>query len=125
MHDLGIPVDHRGAGLRRESVLPMADVFQSFAEQYAAYGYPVLFIGVLLENAAIPVPGETAVLVAGFLASPAGGHQFHLEWVILLTALAAILGDNIGYLLGDRLARSRLRNGQRFLFLTPAAMHSA
>jgi len=38
-----------------------------------AYGYPVLFLGVLLENAGVPVPGEAAVLAAGFLASPAGG----------------------------------------------------
>jgi membrane protein DedA with SNARE-associated domain len=40
------------------------------------------------------VPGETAVLVAGFLASPAGGTRFDLCWVIALMFAAAILGDN-------------------------------
>jgi membrane protein DedA with SNARE-associated domain len=51
----------------------MENAFQTFVEWYAAYGYPVLFVGVLLENAGVPVPGETAVLVAAFLASPAAG----------------------------------------------------
>src|SRR6516162_5523703 len=70
--------------------------FETFAREYAAYGYPVLFAGVLLENAGIPVPGETAVLVAGFLASPAGGGHFHVLLVVLTTLVAAVLGDNIG-----------------------------
>lgn len=103
----------------------MQDWFQFFAEHYAAYGYPILFLGVLLENAAVPVPGETAVLVAGFLASPAGGGAFRLEAVILTTVLAAMLGDNFGFWLGYRLARPRLAQGQRFLFLTPAAYRAA
>src|SRR6266446_6646774 len=32
------------------------DVIQEFLKEYAAYGYPVLFFGVLLENAGIPLP---------------------------------------------------------------------
>src|SRR5256885_8872241 len=99
--------------------------FEGFMHEYAAYGYPVLFVGVLLENAGIPVPGETAVLVAGFLASPAGGGHFHLGVVIGLTLVAAVLGDNIGFWLGHRWARPRLQSGRRFLFLTPAALQMA
>ena len=74
---------------------------------YSAYGYPILFLGVLLEGAGIPVPGETAVLAAAFLASPAGGGHFDLILVIVTAALAAMLGDNLGYELGRRLARPR------------------
>ena len=47
----------------------MEDVFQYLAELYAAHGYIgyiVLFAVVMLENAGLPVPGETAVLAAGF-----------------------------------------------------------
>jgi membrane-associated protein len=97
----------------------MADAFQTFIDQYAQYGYPILFAGVLLENAGIPVPGETAVLVAGFLSSPAGGSRFHIYWVIGVTVLAAVIGDNIGFWLGHRWARPRLQKGRGFLFLTP------
>jgi membrane protein DedA with SNARE-associated domain len=96
--------------------------FTFFQEHYADYGYPVLFAGVLLENAAIPVPGETAVLVAGFLASPAGGSRFELGWVIAVTFLAAVLGDNLGFWLGRRFARPRILAGRRFLILTPTTL---
>src|SRR5436309_15628196 len=70
------------------------ETFQRLADQY---GYLALFVGVLLENAGLPVPGETAVLVSGFLASPAGGAHFRLLSVILITLVAAVLGDNIGF----------------------------
>jgi membrane-associated protein len=95
------------------------DFLHRFADWYKDYGYPVLIVGVLLENAGIPVPGETAVFLAGFLCSEAGGRHFALRWVILLTIVAAILGDNLGYWLGRRFARPRLQVCKRFLFLTP------
>ena len=98
------------------------DAFQTFVHEFAVYGYPVLFIGVLLENAGIPVPGETAVLIAGFLSSPAGGSHFNILWVILLTLAAAVIGDNVGFWLGHRWARPRLQSGRGFLFLTPKAL---
>jgi membrane-associated protein len=95
------------------------NAFDAFVAWYSVYGYPVLFLGVLLENAGVPVPGETAVLGAAFLASPEGGGRFHLGWVIALTSVAAVLGDNAGYWLGRRLARPRLNAGRGFLILTP------
>jgi membrane protein DedA with SNARE-associated domain len=101
------------------------NAFQEFAVKYAVYGYPVLFFGVLLENAGLPVPGETAVLVAGFLASPAGGGHFNILLVILLATVAAIIGDNFGFWLGERWARPRLQQGRGFLFLTPKTLQLA
>jgi membrane protein DedA with SNARE-associated domain len=99
--------------------------FRRFTEWYAAYGYPVLFLGVLLESAGVPVPGEAATLVAGFLASPAGGAHFRLGLVITLAFVAAVLGDNVGFWLGRRLARPRLQRGHGFLVLTRQAMRKA
>ncbi|MGL6137266.1 MAG: DedA family protein, partial [Planktothrix sp.] len=32
------------------------------------YGYWAVFVGITLENAGIPLPGETITLVGGFLA---------------------------------------------------------
>jgi membrane-associated protein len=98
------------------------ETFQALADQY---GYPALFIGVLLENAGLPVPGETAVLVSGFLASPAGGGHFNILWVIVITLVAAIVGDNLGFWLGHRWARPRLQQGRGFLFLTPKTLQLA
>lgn len=102
----------------------MGPAFAKFTAWYADYGYPVLFLGVLLESAGVPVPGEAATLVAGFLASPAGGARFRLGLVIALAFAAAVVGDNAGFWLGRRLARPRLRRGQGFLVLTPQAMRT-
>jgi membrane protein DedA with SNARE-associated domain len=103
----------------------MPHAFQTFIEWYVAYGYPVLCLGVLLENAGVPVPGEAAVLVAGFLASPAGGARFSLGLVIALAFAAAVLGDNLGFWLGRRFVHSRLQRGHGFLLLTPQALRTA
>jgi membrane-associated protein len=98
------------------------EVLPFLEESCRNYGYPVLIAGVLLENAGVPVPGETAVLVAGFLASKG---IFSIYLVIPFTALAAIVGDNIGFWLGHRFARPQVKAGKRFLFLTPEGVRRA
>src|SRR5438552_1538540 len=102
---------------------------ETFVALAVKYGYAALFIGVLLENAGLPVPGETAVLVSGFLASPASPvgeeSRFNIIWVILITLVAAVAGDNLGFWLGHRWARPRLQQGRGFLFLTPKTLHLA
>ena len=103
----------------------MHQAFATFTGWYIAYGYPVLFLGVVLENAGVPVPGEAAVLAASFLASPAGGARFSLGLVITLAFAAAVLGDNFGFWLGRRLARPWLQRGRSFLALTPQALGRA
>jgi membrane protein DedA with SNARE-associated domain len=62
-----------------------------------SYGLGILFLLVALESCGVPVPGETALLTAAVLA--ARGH-FAIEWVIVLAATGAIVGDNVGYWLG-------------------------
>jgi membrane-associated protein len=93
-----------------------------FEHLLKVWGYPALFAGVMLENAGIPVPGETAVLFAGYFASEGGGHHLQIVLVILVTICAAVLGDNLGYWLGRRWARPRLQRQQRFLLLTPKTL---
>jgi membrane protein DedA with SNARE-associated domain len=100
------------------------DRFQALLEWLSVYGYPILFGLVFAENAGLPVPGETAVLAAALLASRPE-PPMTLVGVVLVTALAAVLGDNLGFWLGYRWARPRLRAGQRFLFLTPGGLQLA
>jgi membrane protein DedA with SNARE-associated domain len=92
-------------------------MFEAFKHYCESYGYIVLCAGVMLENAGIPVPGETAVVAAGFMASVAGGQVFDIRLVIVMTIVAAVIGDNIGFWLGRELARPRLKQGKGFLFL--------
>jgi undecaprenyl-diphosphatase len=60
-------------------------------------GYLVVFVLVGVESAGVPVPGETALITAGVLAHRG---QFSIELVIAVAAGAAIIGDNVGYLIG-------------------------
>jgi membrane protein DedA with SNARE-associated domain len=61
---------------------------------FTSHGLPLLFAVVMLESFGIPLPGETALIAFGILASQ--GH-YSIYWVIVLAALAAIVGDNLGY----------------------------
>ncbi len=66
----------------------------------ATYGYVAVFAIVAVESLGIPLPGETALITAGIFA----GHTHRLSpWLIWLVASAgAIIGDNIGFLIGDK-----------------------
>jgi membrane protein DedA with SNARE-associated domain len=66
------------------------------------YGLVALFIVVMLESGGAPLPGETALVAAAVYAST--GHMDIAE-VIVVAAIAAIVGDNIGYWLGRTLGR--------------------
>jgi membrane protein DedA with SNARE-associated domain len=63
-------------------------------------GLPLLFAAVLIESFGVPVPGETALIAFGVLASQ--GH-YDIRWVIAVAAAGAIVGDNLGYWLIGRL----------------------
>lgn len=71
------------------------------------YGLVILFVGVAMESAGVPLPGETALITAAFLARPEYGI-FSLWSVIVVGAAAAIVGDNIGYWLGREGGRALL-----------------
>jgi membrane protein DedA with SNARE-associated domain len=58
-----------------------------------------------LESMGIPSPGETALVAAAVLASQ-GKLQIWL--VILIGVCSAIVGDNVGYLLGRKVGRDVL-----------------
>jgi membrane protein DedA with SNARE-associated domain len=74
-------------------------------------GYAALFALVAVESMGVPVPGETALITGAILASRG---QLQLPLVLILAAAAAILGDNVGYLIG--------RQGGRRLLLANGPM---
>lgn len=74
-------------------------------------GYPALAVFVGIEALGIPVPGETAVIFAG-LAAASG--RLEIVWVIVVASAGAIIGDNIGFLIGRRGGRTLLERPGRF-----------
>jgi membrane protein DedA with SNARE-associated domain len=71
---------------------------------FTKYGYGVVFAGVLVEGAGVPVPGETMVL-AGAVLAHLGRLSFPL--VVLSAICGGLTGDNLGFLIG-RLGGRRL-----------------
>lgn len=82
----------------------------------ADYGYWAVAVALLCENAGLPVPGETTLLLASFLAY--SEQRLHLGWIILVGTVAATLGDNIGYAIGYHGGRALL-NRYQHIFRIP------
>jgi membrane protein DedA with SNARE-associated domain len=74
------------------------------------FGYPLLFLLVMSESSGAPIPGEASLIAAGVLASQG---KLQIELVIVIAASAAIIGDNIGYVIGHK--------GGRWLLERPGA----
>jgi membrane-associated protein len=83
----------------------METIAAKFIELFDQFGYWAVFFGVMLENAGLPVPGETILLFAAFLSWQG---DFELWHVIVLAVLGATLGDNIGFVIGRTGGRALL-----------------
>jgi membrane protein DedA with SNARE-associated domain len=79
----------------------------------ANVGYAAVFGLIAIETMGIPVPGETA-LIAGALLAQRG--DIEIVPLVALAAVAAILGDNVGFAIG--------RKGGRRLFLKPGPFYA-
>ena len=67
---------------------------ESLAAQHSQWALVLLFVLVALESFGLPLPGETALVACSVLASQGA---LSLGWVVGIAAVAAIVGDNIGY----------------------------
>jgi len=84
------------------------------------YGYWAVAAALLLENAGVPVPGETVLLLASFLAY--SEHELQLQWIIVVATIAATVGDNLGFALGHYGGRPVLARYQAFFRIQDATI---
>jgi membrane protein DedA with SNARE-associated domain len=84
------------------------------------YGYWAVALMLLCENAGLPVPGETTLLVASFFAY--SEHKLHLGWIIVVATCAATIGDNLGFVLGRYGGRPVLERYQNFFRLRQSVL---
>jgi membrane-associated protein len=91
-------------------------LFEILQGYFSRYGYWTVGVVLLLENAGIPVPGETVLLVAGFLSY--SQHELRLPYIILMGVCAATLGDNLGYTIGYYGGRPLLERYKRFFHVS-------
>jgi membrane protein DedA with SNARE-associated domain len=92
-----------------------ADALETITGLLGQWGYWIVFLGVMLENAGVPLPGETILLAAGFFASR--GH-LSVATVAAVAAAGAMLGDNLGYWVGRKLGRTLVIKYGKYVWLT-------
>src|SRR5215468_1624543 len=65
-----------------------------------SYGYLAVFGLVAIESLGVPLPGGTAVIAAGTYAGTT--HRLNPWLIFAVASAAAIVGDNIGFWIGDK-----------------------
>ena len=86
------------------------------------YGYWAIFFAIFFEDFGIPVPGETLLITASIFASR---EKLHFPLLLLFAWSAAVLGDNVGFLIGHFGGRRLLQRFGRYIFITPARLERA
>jgi len=94
----------------------LAPLLIKIAPYLDKYGYMAVFLAIFTEDFGLPVPGET-MLVAGSIY--AGIGNLKIGFVVAIAWTAAVLGDNIGYLIGYRGGRKLVIKYGRYFLLNP------
>jgi len=97
-------------------------VFSEVQPLLEHYGY--LGVGGLLflEDFGVPVPGEIMLIAAAVFA---GAGQMNIAVVFLVAVLAAVVGDNIGFVVGHFGGRPLAERFGRYIFLTSQRLDRA
>lgn len=75
-----------------------------------------VFVTILLESFGLPLPGESALIAAS---AAAGAGATRLPFVFLAAWAGAVIGDNIGYVIGRRYGQSLVARYGGRVGLTP------
>jgi membrane protein DedA with SNARE-associated domain len=81
------------------------------------YGYGIVTLLVLMESMGLPVPAETCIITASLYCLKT--HHLAIQGVALAAIAGAIIGDNLGYLIGRHFGLPLLQKHGRKVGLTP------
>ncbi|MEV7499566.1 DedA family protein [Streptomyces sp. NPDC093018] len=101
---------------------PLPGPLAHLAPLLGHYGYWAVGAVILVEDFGIPAPGETILLAAGVYA---GAGELDIVKVALIAFAAAVVGDNIGYLIGHFGGRAFVHRWGKYVFLTPKRFAAA
>lgn len=90
-------------------------VFAWLSPILTSYGYLAVFGFLFIESFGAPVPGQTMLMAAGFFA---GAGKLNVAGVAALGFLAAVAGDNVGYLIGRFGGRRLVLRFGRYILVT-------
>ncbi|MGB8997227.1 MAG: DedA family protein [Pseudonocardiaceae bacterium] len=97
-------------------------IFAALAPILDRYGYLAVGGVVLLEDFGVPVPGETILIAAAVYA---GAGQLNVILVGILGFLGAVIGDNIGFAIGQYGGRALVLRYGHYVLLTEARLDKA
>jgi len=84
------------------------------------HGYWAVAVLLLLESAGLPLPGETVLLLASFLAY--SEHELQLPWVIVVGIVATTLGGELGFALGRHGGRPLIERYRHVFAIRPESI---
>jgi membrane protein DedA with SNARE-associated domain len=73
-------------------------IFDMLRMSVIHYGYWAVGAFLLVENVGVPVPGETILLLASFLAY--SEHELQLHWIIVIATIVTTVGGSLGFAVG-------------------------
>lgn len=86
------------------------------------YGYFAILGAIFLEDFGVPMPGET-LLIAGALLATQGHFSIYLLMAVAWTG--AVLGDNVGFLIGTYGGRRLVLRFGRYVLITARRLQYA
>jgi membrane protein DedA with SNARE-associated domain len=109
-------------GLLAATSKPLPGVFHSLESTLHHWGYLAVAGFLFFEDFGVPLPGETMLIAASLYA---GAGHLNIWLVALVGFLAAVLGDNLGYLIGRKGGRELVEKFGKYLFVTPERLDRA
>ncbi len=101
---------------------PLPGPLAHLAPLLGHYGYWAVGAVVFVEDFGIPAPGETILIAAGIYA---GAGRLNIVAVAVIAFVAAVAGDNVGYLIGRWGGRALVHRWGRYVLLTPERFNKA
>src|ERR1700683_5175941 len=90
-------------------------IFELLRGALVHYGYWAVAALLLLEGAGLPLPGETILLLASFLAY--SEHELQFPWVVLVGIVATTAGGELGFALGRHGGRPLIERYRDVFFI--------
>jgi len=110
----------RDSGRERDRVAmsapPLPGVLGDIAPILNHWGYWAIGGLIFVEDFGVPAPGETILIAAALYA---GAGQLNIVIVVAIGIVAAVLGDNVGYLIGRTGGHALVQRYGKYIFLTP------
>ncbi|MFI9392833.1 DedA family protein [Streptomyces bauhiniae] len=101
---------------------PLPGPLAPLAPLLGHYGYWAVGAVVFLEDFGVPAPGETILLAAGVYA---GAGELNIVAVAAIAFAAAVVGDNVGYVIGRTGGRAFVERWGKYILLTPKRFEAA